>query len=253
MTWDKFIRPEVIVALDVPGAEEALKLAETLAGNSADRSTGARPWLKVGLELFTAAGPDMVRELTRRGAHVFLDLKLHDIPNTVGRAAAASTGIGARMITLHLAGGEAMARAAVAAVAAAPAAPEGSPRPITLGITLLTSQGPEDLPPGYTAVEWVAELARRAKAWGLDGVVCSGHEAAAVKSACGKNFLCVTPGIRPAPAPDEIVKNDDQRRVMTPAEAVAQGADFLVIGRPITQAGDPAAALRLIRDELGNL
>ncbi len=242
MTWNKLVRPEVIVALDVPGAEEALKLAGTLAGGS----NGARPWLKVGLELFTAAGPDMVRELTRRGAQVFLDLKLHDIPNTVGRAAAVSADIGAGMLTLHLAGGEAMARAAVAAVANRPS------RPITLGITLLTSQGPEDLPPGYTAARWVTELARRAKAWGLDGVVCSGHEAAAVKSACGKDFLCVTPGIRPAPEPGQAVKNDDQRRVMTPAEAVAQGADFLVIGRPITQTGDPAAALRRIRDELAN-
>ena len=233
--------PEIIVALDVPGADEALTLAEMLTGATPDDP----PWFKVGLELFTAAGPDMVRELVRRGGRVFLDLKLHDIPATAGRAATAAAHIGAGMITLHLSGGEAMARAVVNAAADCPA-----PRPIVLGVTLLTSQGPEDLPPGVNIMNEVINLAQRAKAWGLDGVVCSGHEAAGVKTACGRHFLCATPGIRLAANNGRSGQPDDQRRVMTPAEATAQGANFLVLGRPITRASDPAAALRLIRAEI---
>lgn len=226
---------EVIVALDVPSAAEAFTLADDLTDDPTP------PWLKVGLELFTAAGPDVARTLVSKGCRVFLDLKLHDIPTTVARAATAAAQVGVHMLTLHLSGGERMVRAAVEALAACPA-----PRPLCVGVTLLTSQGPEDLPPGTDPAAHVLNLARKGREWGLDGVVCSGHEAAGVKAACGADFICVTPGIRPAFSGSA----DDQRRVMTPAEAVAQGADFLVIGRPVTRAIDPVAALRQIRTEI---
>lgn len=230
--------PEVIVALDVPDSAGAYALAGDLLDDPSP------PWLKVGLELFTAAGPDVVRGLIGRGCRVFLDLKLHDIPNTAARAAAAATALGADMMTIHLAGGERMARAVAEAVQEAARAT--GKKPLVVGVTILTSQGPEDLPPGTDPVAHVADLAVKARAWGLDGVVCSAQEAAAVKKAAGPDCLCVTPGIRPAFA----ATSDDQRRVMTPAQAVAQGADFLVIGRPITAAIDPVAALRLIRSEI---
>jgi orotidine-5'-phosphate decarboxylase len=220
----------LIPALDFPRAKEALALAARLRG--------VAPWMKVGLELFTAEGPAVVRELKRMGFKVFLDLKFHDIPNTVRGAARSASLLGADLATLHHAGGGRMAGAALEGVREGVA--KGGSATMLFAITILTSASPEEA--GCTEEELpgiVADKAREARDWGLAGVVCSGHEAAAVKAACGKEFLCLCPGIRL-----EAGSADDQRRVMTPAAALAAGADFLVLGRPITAAADPAAAAR---------
>jgi orotidine-5'-phosphate decarboxylase len=184
--------------------------------------------LKIGSALFAAAGPEAVRPAAAKGCVVFVDLKFHDIPNTVHRAVRACCALGAGLLSLHIAGGEAMCRAAVAARDAAEAAA------LLLGVSVLTSTG------GDTAeiTKKVCGLARSAKDWGLDGVICSGREAAAVKHELGDDFLCLCPGIRFAGS----AGGDDQARVCTPRDAVAAGADFLVMGRPITGAADPAAA-----------
>lgn len=224
------------VALDVPQASQALALADAL---------GSLPvWVKLGLELFTAEGPTLVRSLQDRKLPVFLDLKFHDIPNTVKGAVRSATMLGVNMLTLHTAGGEDMCRAAVAGRSEANALlprknAENNTGPLLMGVSVLTSQGgdPEKLS------ELVVERALMAKHCGLDGIVCSGHEAAAVKKACGSGFLCLCPGIRFAGA-----DKNDQARVCTPAQAVAAGADFLVMGRPITTAQDPReAALRAFK------
>jgi orotidine-5'-phosphate decarboxylase len=215
-----------MVALDVPSAAQALPLAETLADLPL--------WLKVGLELFTAEGPDLVRTLLSRRFPLFLDLKFHDIPHTVQGAVRAAARLGANMITLHLEGGEAMAGAALEGRREARTTEGG---PLIMGVTVLTSRQEEES--GFLA-DLVVQRALQAGSWGLDGVVCSGREAAAVKAACGKDFLCLCPGIRF----DGEVAGGDQARVTTPAEAVAAGADFLVMGRPVTRAADPAAAAR---------
>ena len=220
--------PRLIVALDLPDAASALAAAR--------RFDGLPLWLKVGLELFTAEGPEVVRTL-RKNAPVFLDLKFHDIPNTVRGAVRSAGRLGAAMMTLHLDGGEEMIRAAVQGKQEAGA--EGT---LLMGITVLTSQGTET---GTDPAAVVLERAQRAREWGLDGVVCSGHEAAGIKRSCGRNFICLTPGIRPRSG-----EVNDQSRVMTPAEAVAVGADFLVVGRPITGAADPLAAMREILREM---
>ncbi len=201
-------------------------------------------WLKVGLEAFTAYGPLLVRDVVQSGARVFLDLKLHDIPNTVRHAAANCAALGAGMINVHAAGGPAMLRAAVEG---AREGARGEP-PVVLAVTVLTSL---DRPvmdvlgierdPGELVVRW----ARIAQDAGLQGVVASAREAAAIRAACGQDFTIVTPGIRPAWA-----VADDQRRIVTPAAAMASGADILVIGRPITRAADPAAAARRIIAEM---
>jgi orotidine-5'-phosphate decarboxylase len=225
--------PRIIVALDFPSAASALNLADRL-----DAQTCA---VKVGKELFTSAGPDLVRELVRRGFRVFLDLKFHDIPNTVAQACAAATRLGVWMINVHAAGGSAMLAAGRDAVANAAAA-EGRARPWLIAVTLLTSIGSDDLAAigvAGTADGQVLRLARLAQASGLDGVVCSAREAAMLRAACGANFKLVTPGIRPAGT-----TLHDQARVMTPAAAIAAGADYLVIGRAITAAGDPLRALQ---------
>lgn len=233
----------LIVALDVPGREEALRLAERLA------PAGVR--FKVGLELFTAAGPALVRELCERGAGVFLDLKFHDIPNTAAGAARAAARLGVWMFNVHAAGGtEMMRRAREAAMEGAAAA--GRPRPLVIAVTVLTSLDARTLrdevglsrDPGAQAAFW----AERARAAGLDGVVCSPREVAAVKAACGPEFLAVTPGVRP-----EGAAPGDQQRVATPAGAVAAGADYLVVGRPITADPDPLAAARRIVAEMGTV
>lgn len=212
----------LMVALDVPSAARALALAETLAGLPL--------WLKVGLELFTAAGPDLVKTLLRRPFPLFLDLKFHDIPNTVQGAARAAARLGAQMITLHLEGGEAMAASALEGRQEA-----GGREPLIMGVTVLTSR--EETESGLLA-NLVIQRAVQARSWGLDGVVCSGLETSAVKAACGKEFLCLCPGIRF----EGEAAGVDQARVVTPAQALAAGADFLVMGRPITRAKDPAAA-----------
>ena len=227
--------PRIIVALDVPDAAAALALAARLDASKCS--------LKVGKELFTAAGPDLVRELARRGFRVFLDLKFHDIPNTVAQACAAAARLGVWMLNVHASGGAAMMAAARDAVGRT-AAEAGLPRPLLIAVTVLTSLSAGDLAAiGVNASpeEQVLRLARLAQAQGLDGVVCSAREAAALKRALGPAFTLVTPGIRP-----EGSAANDQARVMTPPQAIAAGADYLVIGRPVAAAPDPQAALDAI-------
>lgn len=217
-------RPQLVVALDFPTASEALALARSLRGTVS--------WMKVGLELFTAEGPAVVAALKDMDFKVFLDLKFHDIPNTVKGAAKSAARLQADLTTLHHSGGGRMAEAALEGIREA-----GYPT-LAFAISILTSTSPQEA--GYASAaevtEAVAAKALQAKGWGLPGIVCSGHEAAAVKAVCGDDFYCLCPGIRLQDAAD------DQRRVMTPAMAVAAGADFLVMGRPVTRAKDPRAA-----------
>jgi orotidine-5'-phosphate decarboxylase len=224
----------IIVALDYPDAAGALAMASRL--------DPALCRVKVGKELFTAAGPDIVRQLAGRGFDVFLDLKYHDIPNTVAGACRAAAKLGAWMLNVHASGGEAMMRAARDAVA-------GSARvPLVIGVTVLTSLGDEDLAQiGFNANanDTVLRLAKLARQSGLDGVVCSAREAPLLRAALGPAFALVTPGIR-LPGGDK----GDQARTVTPAEAIGLGADYLVIGRPITASADPAATLRQIRESI---
>jgi orotidine-5'-phosphate decarboxylase len=230
----RFANP-VFVALDTPDLDHALALAAAV-----------KPYiggLKVGLEFITALGPDAVRRIVETGLPVFADVKFHDIPNTVAGAARALAGLGIAMFNVHASGGQAMMHAAAAAIAPL------NPRPLLVAVTVLTSLDDATLDTvgqkGPAAAQ-VERLAALAKASGLDGVVCSAHEIATVKTAAGPDFLAVVPGIRPAGSPA-----GDQRRVMTPAEARAAGADILVIGRPITAAADPAKAAQAIALELG--
>ncbi len=228
------IDPRVIVALDFPDAGEAWGLASRLD-----------PLLcrvKVGKELFTAAGPALVEQLVKRGFGVFLDLKFHDIPNTVGAACAAAARLGVWMINVHASGGRAMMSAAREALGGF------SEPPALIAVTVLTSMGAADLAEVGMAgnpEDAVLRLAHLTQACGLDGVVCSAREAAMLRRECGRSFLLVTPGIRPA-AGDA----GDQQRVATPGAAVKDGVDYLVIGRPVTRAADPLAALRAINDEI---
>jgi len=232
----------LIVALDVDTTAEALSLAERLAPYA-----GA---FKIGLQLFNSAGPDCVRMLRKMGAEVFVDLKLHDIPNTVAGASRALTRHGASIINVHAAGGREMMRAAAGA-AADEAARLGLRRPLVIAVTVLTSIDQEVFSremgiPGEIK-ERVASWALLAKEAGLDGVVASPLEITAVREACGPDFVIVTPGIRPSGA-----ARGDQKRVMTPGEAVRLGATFLVVGRPITAAPDPAAvAVKILKEMNG--
>jgi orotidine-5'-phosphate decarboxylase len=231
--------PRVIVALDFPDAEGALALAQRL-----DPATCA---LKVGKEMFVAAGPEPVRVMVARGFRVFLDLKFHDIPNTVARACAAATRLGVWMINVHAAGGAAMLAAARTAVNEA-AAEQGRAAPLLIAVTVLTSLRDDDLRATGIADDTARQavrLARLTADCGLDGVVCSAQEAPVLRAALGAGFKLVTPGIRPAgSAPD------DQSRIVTPQAAIANGADYLVIGRPIVEARDPVAALAAINASL---
>ena len=230
----------IIVALDFPDAAGALAVARRLAPPTCA--------LKVGKELFTAEGPALVRELVDRGFRVFLDLKFHDIPNTVAQACAAATRLGVWMLNVHASGGPAMLAAAREAVDRA-AAGTGRAKPHLIAVTVLTSLRAADLSATGIAdapEAQVLRLAKLAQANGIDGVVCSSREAAKLRAACGPQFLLVTPGIRPAGADAH-----DQARTATPSEAIAAGADYLVIGRPITQAPDPQAALESIYRTLG--
>jgi orotidine-5'-phosphate decarboxylase len=224
----------IIVALDVPDAEAALALAGRLDPELCR--------VKVGKELFVAAGPAVVTRLQERGFEVFLDLKFHDIPNTVAGACRAAARLGVWMMNVHASGGDALmcaAREAIAVVAR---------RPLLIGVTLLTSLADADLERiGFSgsAEENVVRLARLTRASGLDGVVCSAQEAPAVRRATGADFVLVTPGIR---LPES--GRGDQARVVTPGEAVRLGANYLVIGRSITRSRDPAATLESIRKSL---
>ena len=216
----------IVVALDYPTGDEALALARSLRGSGCA--------VKVGKELFTAEGPSIVGRLNELGLPVFLDLKFHDIPNTVAGACRAAAALGAWMVNVHASGGRDMLVAAREALAAAPN------RPLLIAVTVLTSLDRPRLAEVGLDVEPAAQVARLARLshdCGLDGVVCSPQEIAVVKRA-GAGFLAVTPGVRPAGS-----AQDDQQRVATPAAAIAAGADYLVIGRPITRAPSPATAV----------
>jgi len=225
----------LIVALDLPSADAAMDLANQLQGYCR--------WFKVGMELYYATGNSVVERLRDRGFQVFLDLKLHDIPNTVAGAVRSVTRAGASLLTVHAGGGAEMMRAAAEAASA-----PGAPR--LLAVTVLTSidsahlasVGVHDLP-----ATQVLRLARLAAAAGIHGLVCSAEEVAAVRQAMGPDALLVVPGIRPA---GPSVAADDQRRIATPAEAMSRGASMLVVGRPITQADDPAQAAAAILQQM---
>ncbi len=231
---------KVMVALDYGSAAEARGILRKLEGIPC--------WMKVGMELYYAEGPAFVRELKQLGYRVFLDLKLHDIPNTVKGGARSVARTGADMFNVHAAGGSAMMRAG-AEGAAEGAAQAGLKPPIVIAVTQLTSTSQEVLTSEIglqeTVGEAVVRYAKLAQAAGLQGVVCSALEAAELKAQLGPDFQLVTPGIRPAGA-----SLQDQSRVMTPAQALASGSDYLVIGRPITEAADPRAALEHIMEEL---
>lgn len=221
--------PKIFVALDYADDKEALAFIE--------RVTPSDCGLKIGKEMFTRYGPKFVEHLTLKGFNVFLDLKFHDIPNTVAKAVAAAADLGVWMVNVHTSGGSQMMQAARNALE-----PYGENAPLLIGVTVLTSTSQADLDDmgvNMPIAERVMQLAKLAQTSGLDGVVCSAQEAQSLKAELGQTFKLVTPGIRPAG--DAI---GDQHRVMTPEQAVAVGSDFLVIGRPITQADDPAQKLR---------
>ncbi len=226
--------PKIIVALDYPDSHSALSMADQIDPASAR--------VKVGKELFTRAGPEVVRSLVNRGFDVFLDLKYHDIPHTVGRACAAAADLGVWMMNVHALGGMAMMQAAREAVGDSPDAPR------LIAVTLLTSMDQQTfdlIGLSGTLAENVVKLACLAKDSGLDGVVCSAQEAPALREELGDSFQLITPGIRPAGS-----DRGDQHRTMTPAEAIAAGSHYLVIGRPVTAAKDPMQALREIEKSL---
>ena len=231
---------QLIVALDVENLAAANGLVTTLSDEV--------KWFKVGKQLFTKVGPAAVKSLHDVKKNVFLDLKFHDIPNTVAGAVASGTQIGANMINLHASGGVEMMRAAAAA-AKQQAAELGVPKPTLLGVTILTSVDEMSFQADFGTqrqlgdqVAYLAELAQRA---GLDGVVASPLEIRLIRQVCGNDFVIVTPGVRPAWA-----SSNDQQRVMTPAEAIDAGANYIVVGRPITASDNPREAARRILQEI---
>lgn len=229
---------DVIIACDFAGREEVLSFL--------DKFTEEKPFVKIGMELFYAAGPDIVREIKARGHKIFLDLKLHDIPNTVKKAMAVLSGLDVDMTNLHAAGTKAMMEAALEGLTR----PDGS-RPLLIAVTQLTSTDEQrmrdELLINATLPETVMHYAENAKDAGLDGIVCSPLEAALVHERCGRNFVTVTPGVRFADS-----AKDDQSRITTPAKAKEIGSDYIVVGRPITQAQDPVAAYRRCVEEFCN-
>jgi orotidine-5'-phosphate decarboxylase len=238
---DQLVNNRILVALDVDTRDEALRLADTLRG-----SVGG---FKIGSRLFTTEGPSMVRALTERGDRVFLDLKFHDIPNTVATAVAAATGLGVWMVNVHASGGTAMMRAARTAAHEAAATHKVQP-PLVIAVTVLTSMSPAGLRETGVVIDLldqVLRLAEMAREAGLDGVVASPRETSAIRARCGADFAIVTPGIRGgAAAPTK----DDQERTMSPADAIAAGASYLVVGRPIIAAPDPKQAAEAISSSL---
>lgn len=229
---------DVIIACDFDGAKKTLEFL--------DLFRDVKPFVKIGMELFYSAGPDIVREIKRRGHKIFLDLKLHDIPNTVRKSMAVISGLGADILDLHAAGTVNMMKAGLEGVRR----PDGT-RPLLIAITQLTSTDEEsmrrDLLIDKPIKDVVMHYALNAKSAGLDGIVCSPLEAAGVHETCGKNFLTITPGIR-----FEESDKGDQKRVMTPAAAREAGSDYIVVGRPITAAVDPVAAYnRCVGEFLG--
>ncbi|WP_339805122.1 orotidine-5'-phosphate decarboxylase [uncultured Marinobacter sp.] len=230
--------PRIIVALDFPSEQPALALVDTL--------DPALCRLKVGKELFTRSGPGLVRQLHDRGFEVFLDLKFHDIPNTTSAAVAAAADLGVWMVNVHAAGGEKMMVACRERLE-----PLGADRPLLIAVTVLTSMNADDLAGigvAGTPADQVNRLATLTRNCGLDGVVCSAQEAPLLKREQGQDFRLVTPGIRPVSS-----ERGDQQRVMTPEAAIRAGSDYLVIGRPVTQAADPLSVLRSIHAEIASL
>lgn len=226
----------IFVALDTTDTGRAIGLASSLVGKVGG--------VKVGKEFFTANGPDGVREVSAVGMPVFIDLKWHDIPNTVAGAVRASLALSPAIVNVHATGGSTMMKAAVDAAAEA-----GENRPLVLAVTVLTSMDESDLQAtgvNDSAADQVVRLAKLAQYSGIDGVVCSAMEISALRAACGPDFKLLVPGIRPTWA-----VTGDQKRVMTPSEAVERGADYLVIGRPITGSEDPVEAAGRISAELG--
>lgn len=224
----------IVVALDYAHAADALALANQLDPGLCR--------LKVGKELFTAAGPALVEQLQRQGFQVFLDLKFHDIPNTVGKACEAASRLGVWMLNVHASGGSAMMQAAREGV------DKSGQKPLLIAVTVLTSMSQDNLTEigiQTPLQQHALHLAKLADQSGMDGVVCSAHEAGSIKAAISNQFITVTPGIRPVNA-----SLDDQSRVMTPSRALQMGADYLVIGRPITQAENPLQALQAIHMEI---
>jgi orotidine-5'-phosphate decarboxylase len=232
---------KLLVALDVENGERAMQLVDTLRGLAGG--------FKIGNQLFTSEGPALVRRIADAGSRVFLDLKYHDIPNTVGQAVEAAVGTGAWMINVHAAGGSAMMQAAARA-ARETSAKLGRPSPLMIGVTVLTSMDQNALRAvgvERPVLDQVIALARMTQQAGLQGVVASAQETSAIRQACGPDFQIVTPGIRGASAGAE---RNDQSRTMGPAEAIKAGASFIVVGRPIIAAQDPRAAAAAIVEEL---
>lgn len=225
----------ILVALDYADKNAALAFVDNIDPRDCR--------LKVGKEMFTLYGPQLVSELQQRGFEIFLDLKFHDIPNTVAHAVAAAAELGVWMVNVHASGGARMMSAAREALV-----PFGKDAPLLIAVTVLTSMEAEDLRGigiEQSPADYAERLAKLTKACGLDGVVCSAHEATRLKNSCGKDFKLVTPGIRP-----EGSAAGDQRRIMTPVEAVKAGVDYMVIGRPITQSAAPAETLCSILNSL---
>ena len=224
----------IVVALDFDNGKQALELVERLDPQ--------RCRLKVGKELFTSEGPQLVESLQKKNFDVFLDLKFHDIPNTTAKAVAAAANMGVWMVNVHASGGQRMMEAAAESL-------QGfQQKPILIAVTVLTSMEQQDLAGiglDVTPQQQVERLAKLTQDSGLDGVVCSAQEAQSLKQLCGSDFQLITPGIRPS-----FAQQGDQRRVMTPEQAMQAGVDYMVIGRPITQAKDPIEALAFIEQEL---
>jgi orotidine-5'-phosphate decarboxylase len=243
LSFDAHPRSSLIVALDFDSLSTALKFAKQVADLVG--------MFKIGNQLFTSAGPEAVRQVAQLGAGIFLDLKFHDIPNTVAGAvlgAAAMSGV--QLVNVHALGGTAMMRAGAQAISAG--VPMGADRPRLLAVTVLTSMDQKSMREvgiGGPPKTRVVKLARLARAAGVDGVVASVQEAKAIRKACGREFLIVTPGVRPKEKGAE-AKKDDQARTATAREAIRAGADFIVVGRPILAAGDPRAATAEIVEEI---
>jgi orotidine-5'-phosphate decarboxylase len=238
------IEERIIIALDVPTFDEAIDLMDKLG----DRARS----LKVGSQLFTSVGPDIIREIKRRGKKLFLDLKFHDIPNTVARASEAAAELGVDIFNVHVSGGMEMMRDA-AQTTKAKASELGIEKPVVLGVTILTSidetMFQSVLGSCNSLKDQIVHMAKLAQSAGLDGVVASPQEIRLIREACGEDFVVLTPGVRP-----EWASSDDQKRTMTPVEAFKAGADYVVIGRPIYRAPEPADALERILKQLeGNL
>jgi len=232
---------QLLIALDIPSGAQALQMADTLRGVAGG--------FKIGSRLFTSEGPVVVRTLAAKGDRVFLDLKYHDIPNTVATAVAAATSLGAWMINVHASGGLRMMREAAEA-ARQTAAADGRPRPLVIAVTVLTSMRADMLAEvgvGLPVMDQVTRLASLAQQAGLDGVVASPHETRVLRQRCGEEFVIVTPGIRGGAA---AAGRDDQERTMTAGEAMAEGASYIVVGRPIVGAPDPRDAAERIAQEI---